>query len=98
MDVGVEGDKGLAASERDLAPSWGRTAVRAPPPYALEPDGEAPAGEEGVGALDGFGCPKGDLDLREVGRSGGVDVENASRARDRVVSVLFSIIVDAGTS
>src|ERR687898_494096 len=58
VDVGVESDKGLAASERDLAPSWGRTTVGAPPPDPLEPDGETPAGEKGVGALDAFGQPK----------------------------------------
>ena len=94
VDVGVEGDEHHPAGERDLAPSRGRTAVRAPPPYALEPDGEAPAGEEGVGALDGFGCPKGDLDLREVGRGRRVDVEDAPRARERVVPMLASMLVN----
>src|SRR5215204_595934 len=66
VDVGVEGDEHHPAGECNLAPPRGRTTVQAPPPHALEPDGETPAGEKSVGSLDALGGPQGDLDLRQV--------------------------------
>src|SRR5215208_5778053 len=85
VDVGVEGGEHHPAGEWNLAPPRGRTTVQAPPPNALEAYCKPSAGEKGVGALDALGGPQGDLNLREVRRGGGVDVEDAPRARDRVV-------------
>src|SRR5215212_2825679 len=92
VDVGVEGDEHLPASEWNLPPPRGRTAVQTPSPDPLKSNGEPVAGEQGIGSLDALGGPQRNLNLGEIRRRGGVYIENASRTRDRVVPMLVSML------